>query len=96
MNRIVVFGKGKGAKRCPRCPTNKIRYMDLDENLRVAAPHIWKHIHLESLSKELFDSFNPNLKVKCIYDKVSLVQDSTFVDYRLIGGAEEIEVEVVS
>jgi hypothetical protein len=34
--------------------------------------------------------------VKCIYDKISLAPNNTFVDYRLIGGAEEIEVEVVS
>lgn len=94
MNRIEIFGKGKGAKRCPRCPTNKIHYIELDEQLRVAAPFIWKHIHLESLNKVLYNSANPDEKINCIYDKISLVPNKTFVDYRLISGAEEIEVEV--
>lgn len=96
MDRVVIFGKAKGVKRCPRCPTNKIRYIDLDEKLRVAAPHVWKHIHLESLNKVLYDSSHHETKVHCIYDKISLVPNSTFVDYRLVGGAEEIEVDVES
>jgi hypothetical protein len=73
-----------------------VKYLDLDENLRIRIPKIWKYLHLESLNKELFNSKNPDLKINCIYKKVALAPNSTFVDYRLVGGAEEIEVEVES
>jgi hypothetical protein len=93
---IFVFGKQGGAATCPKCWTHKVRYSDLDENLRLRAPAFWKHIHLESLNKEFYDSDHPNRKLNCIYNMISLVPNEKFSDYRLISGAEEIEVEIVN
>jgi hypothetical protein len=91
---IFIFGKQGGASVCPKCTKNKIRYTALDDKLRVRVPKIWKHLHLDSLNDVLFDSTIPNLKINSIYDKFDLVPNETFTDYRLISGAEEIEVEI--
>ncbi len=93
---IFIFGKQGGAVACPKCSTCKIRYSDLDEKLRLRAPSIWKYIHLEALNKEFYDSEHPQRKLNCIYDMVTLVPHEKFTDYRLVSGAEEIEVEITS
>jgi len=58
------------------------------------APRIWKYIHLHGLNKYLYDSENPSAKLHCINSKLDLKPNKTFTDYRLIRGAEEIEIEV--
>lgn len=69
-------------------------FVDLDERLREIAPRIWKYIHLHGLNKYFYDSENPSAKLHCINSKFDLKPNDTFTDYRLIRGAEEIEIEV--
>ncbi len=84
------------ANQCHKCKKNKIVYLDLDDRLREIAPHIWKFIHTYGLNRYLYDSANPHAKVNCINSKLDLKPNNTFTDYRLIRGAEEIEIDVKS
>jgi hypothetical protein len=67
----------------------------LDENLRVRLPKLWQFIHLQALNKVFYDSGNPKIKIRCVSENIQLVPNDTFKDYRLIYGAEEIEVELI-
>jgi hypothetical protein len=51
---------------------------------------------LQTLNSILYDSEKKDFKPNCIYQKLSLVPNSKFLEYRFVGGAEEIEVEVVN
>jgi hypothetical protein len=60
--------------------------------LRVRLPKIWQFLHLEALNEVLYDSYNKDIKIRCVSENVYLVPNEKFKDYRLIYGAEEIEV----
>ena len=92
VHKIFIFGKSSGASFCHKCKDNKTVHLDLDEFLRERVPRIWKKLHQSSLNEILYDSENPHAKVNCLYKTISLVENPKFTDYRLVKGAEEIEI----
>jgi hypothetical protein len=86
LHDVFVFGKQEFAVSCHKCIENKAVFEDLDEALRVRVPRIWQHLHEESLNEVYFET-NRNIKPKSIYSKLSLVENPTFADYRLVSGS---------
>jgi hypothetical protein len=90
IDSVVIRNKGRGASRCPRCPTKKTFYRDYDDKLKKILPKIWKFIHLESLNDILYDSSNPNKQALCTTNKIQVAKNRAFSDLELVTGAEEI------
>jgi hypothetical protein len=84
VDQVIIFGKGNGADKCPKCTNSKTKFLDENQNLRDRVPHLWKKLHADSLNKTLFDSKYPDRNKKSIYDKLSLDPISSFNDYRFV------------
>jgi hypothetical protein len=65
--------------------------------LRVRHPELWQFIHTKALNPVLYDSNNSKIVIKCVSENISLVANHSgpFKDYRLVYGAEEIEVSII-
>lgn len=93
---IFIFGKANFADTCYKCVEDKATFEDLDENFRLRNGRIWQHLHLSSLNNVYYDSKHPELRLRSIHEKISLVPNEKFKIYRLISGAQEITINVSS
>ena len=96
VRNLYIFGKENLAEVCPKCQQSKAVFVQVDNDFRVHTPKLWQYIHLSSLNEYLYDSTNPNLKIKSIFDKIGLAPNPKFTSYELVSGAEEIAVTVTS
>jgi hypothetical protein len=91
----LIFGKANFADICPRCKDHKIIYRNLGESLRKASTKLWKYLHIKTLNRVLFETDNQQ-ELHCIYQKLELIPNPSFKDYRFVRGAEEIQIKIIS
>jgi hypothetical protein len=93
---ILIFGKEDSSAVCYKCIENKVLFLNLDDDIRRRELVLWRYLHFSSLNEVYYDSNHPNNNLKCICDKLLLVPNPSFADYRLATGAEEILIDVES
>ena len=90
---FFIFGKEHTSAGCHKCLSTKTAFIDVENDLRLRAPAVWKYLVFNSLNEIYYDS-KEQVELKSIADKLLLVPVDRFTDSRLVSGAEEIVIDV--